>query len=699
MQCFRLLLIVLITIFIISFSFVWANPPRPSPEGVPVLDIRPMPERLLRIDRRDPQDVFTTGFRSWSNVIGVEGDHDLVNHINGVSLAAARSGEGNPTAFVSTTEEEAAAHMFGVSMGIAMTSGAIPRQDYIWLYTIQPQAPANIIPVHWAFNDYAWRHTPDPATPRPDTPRAREVDRLDDAYFRQREWSYEGDIPGSSIVRAVRFSFNEDNGLFGADGVELDNPHFISGQLAAVQTGNIVDSFDPIIPTRSPIATGYYVVELNDTVAGASAPMLPDLTGLSFTCFSESDSEDEYVSKKRKKRSITKTDTSKNCLTKQQALVFHSDANKVINTKLAIKIDETREYCLTPETADGFIGLTFYSCSTAEKNWRYDIYDRLSIYWKGLDLCLTPPRKVVDSSKGWDFVALEPCDINNSYQRWLMVKGKIFTKWKQNFELQLDEGFAMISAKSDGKSFEIDPKNLTEGFLSQPSPSFSLQSELGLGWYYSGTLYYSNFDKTEPWSSYYWNRSYYDPVSNRISYIDLSSTTSLSSTPAQKYCLQSQINLTKSDWNWTVWVDCFDGVGRAYDTQRWEFVNRTIANNHFRSQVQLQGVIHKDLLWVETHGGTNAGFYFTSRKGTFKWSTSEFSMFSKAPLILPWTIPYADEPQTKETFPSETPKTTSPSGIPLPPGTSDTSDTAEETSPPETAEETPPSFGSIRIGL
>lgn len=611
-----------LSLLIFSSCVVSGNHKRPLPEGVPKINPHNVPSILYRADKRDPSEIFANGFRSWEDVLGSEGDHNLEHHIDGSSLAAGRSGEGSPTPFISTTEDHYVGMMFLTQMGLAMTSGLIPQTPHIWLYEIEPQYPANVISVVWAFRDYVVRNSPVRSQP-PNTERARRIDRLDDAFYKQREWTFEGNIPASMIMRARRFSLNE-SGLFSFDGHEEINPNYVQGNMAAIQTGNILDSFDPIpTPPPSPIPSDdedydFYALSLNDTEEeGATGGTLPFLMPLSLgNCFSEPDSSPQ-------KRSAGNS----SCLLKPSALFKGQRSNNKDDALFKI-LGFGRDKCLMPYAMDGYLGVSYTDCKNATK-WRYDNLSRFSILWGHNYWCLTAPSKAIEYG-GWDYMRMLPCDVSENYQTFILKNGTIYNKYgRLNLPIQIWDSHLMLSSKKDGHNLVI--KNEDLGAVKAQSKPYTYQTELKMFWKNHGTRYYSNYNNVTPWSKDYWNRSYYDPESKLISYVNLATAGAIAAGSAQKYCLRTR--LFNHQWNWTDWVKCND----KYDSLdlKWDFLDRGNSENNLGGGVVFIGLKYQDELWVDVTG-SNAGFYFTSKLGRHSGATNHFGIKSDLALNIPY---------------------------------------------------------------
>ncbi|WP_318466844.1 DUF1561 family protein [Photobacterium leiognathi] len=527
-------------------NFVYAKPKLNPPEP---------PLEIFRADTRSPQEIFNEGFLSWAQSTGRSPNNSLLQHVmeGGLSPSTANFN------WVSTGNSNTA------NSYVRLVGGAT-RQP-VWVYRMA--SSGTMISVAWAFRDYVAAR-----------PYGSVIDQVYD-YLQEtssaEEWAVQGRIEANTIIGATPYTYNPATRQYAA-GAFVPNSNFVQPPRPSAASDNPLYQEDQPVRTPALYEVNYpHDEDDNGSVSGGAAA-LP----LGFSCLRTS------FDQRNKDAEICNID--------EQHRVEVNHYRNHFPSKLAVTIRTGNNYCFQITSNKN---LYLNSCEHGSQ-FEYDNHQRLSTLINGSYWCLA--SNVPQSNSSWDYVKMEPCATNSDAQKWLIQNGKILT-FVGNYPLQEYNWHGMVSKNRDGYDINLNKSLMTSSFFNNYSVSRSEQVELKMTWYHDGWKYYSTTANSYPWSSNYIERSYYDPKTNYLAFVDNDI----------KYCLYSNLGAGGSGpWQWTSWKECKDTDSAVITHSRWylENIPASLNDSNIVSWKDQKG----NQLWVK-RTGTYAGFHFSAYKG------------------------------------------------------------------------------------
>ncbi|WP_196215381.1 DUF1561 family protein [Piscirickettsia salmonis] len=239
-------------------------------------------------------------------------------------------------------------------------------------------------------------------------------------------------------------------------------------------------------------------------------------------------------------------------------------------------------YCLAPTQAktSNLLSASSYlyaqTCSNVEQ--QKAIYDSLGriVFPKdafGIPVCMTAPGNVVKGDDSWDYVKFWPCDIYNSYQRWIFKKGKIVPRLNQKLSIQWYGNYGIIS-KSGSNDIALETKNMTKNFFFTPSKISTYWYEIGMRFYdKDDKTYYPTYHNVYSYGNDYSDKTYYDLENRRILMLSFYGR-AFQTDGWQLSCLTSSIAGTTANEGWTYFQPCQPFMSNVPNNLRWYFKNR-----------------------------------------------------------------------------------------------------------------------------
>lgn len=611
---FRMLVFLCVLISPLTHAVTFTQAPQP-------------PDKLFRIDDRDPSDIFRSGFRPWMTSTTPGANQGFYSHISGNSV------RDRTTPWVSASGSLYAAD-FTLRDLARQRRGTFPSTT--WVYEISPLADS--YSVSWALRDAMATFMDLPSSAR-DQRRMTNYTTYLMQFDRQDEWATRDGFLPFSIQRAVQYTVSE--GEWSPTGVVRQNPGYVATLMPGPQNQNPLFGLTPVVPVIPPLpprppgprppAPGPEPF-VDDTVQGfeiQTEAEIDDLghsyLGTSFlaaalSCMGTA----PFTTHRTSRSSVTQPtcDASLFIPTPLPTLSYPS--------KLAITTHDGNKWCFNPTlTADfvsyygGQLSLGVSNCTDdAFNKATLDITGRLTYYWGGINYCVTAPKTVTEGSSNWDWIRLNPCDLQDPNQRWSLYKGKLYSGNSKMY-IQDWKYYAILSKNNSGYDSTLDVSRMSSDFFTKTSAPQDHQSEIKLGWVWRGTTYYPTFALAQPWSSIYSTRTYYDSKTGQFFLLTTDSQAFVPVRTPKMKCLVSNEISSKAQWDWANWELCNqrDVKNKAYSFYFKNIKNSTPSSNSV-TRVGLFNVIDS-LVWA-TGTGSKAGYFFTSR---FDYSTNATKVF------------------------------------------------------------------------